>query len=370
MIRYFRQTLVLAAVAFGLGTGCSEQVKFNQAPPEAPKPPIMLVNTKEDAQAEVRSEVSDTLIRWEEDKIAKGKTIAILPVGGPETSGELVAAILTLKLKDAGLNVVERQVTRAMFDEFELWKHSSEPQDDRVKRLLQVLPADYFLAAGVSTLDSQLVNVSMPERKLAPSDIGRYQGEYEQWKKDANAYLDSLDEAAQIVGRQPKFGKSDELESWLLRNSIEKVRRDIEATGFVGIQTAPEIRDRLPLLVRPDFMRRADESPKVGAKSNEPDYSIVSPYGPYAGFSYRPLLVHLPEGLPKSAPRWEFELLQGRRNTFQVNQTSASIAFRLIDTSSSKYVGLGMLDVDDNSEPKALRRISEKLASLLAERLK
>ncbi|QDV91090.1 hypothetical protein RAS2_21800 [Phycisphaerae bacterium RAS2] len=365
----------LIVYAFCLATfavGCTKpSVKFSQYPPPVPKAPIYQLNGPEDAMAMVRTDVSDAMSNWDAGKIKVGKTIAILPVAGPATSGDLLSTFLMMHLKQGGITVVERQVTRALLEEFELLKHSGEIPDDQLARLRKVIPADYFLATGVTSLRSETVSVALPERKLDPQDRVRYQRDYEEWRTKAIAYIDALDSAAQIFNHTPEYEEADKYYAWLFRNSLAKARRDIEATDFIGFQAVVEQLAWLPALAWPPFFNRDEhEAPATTTKKQSFDYSRVSPFGPYAGGGYRPLLNHLPEALPKSARRIEFELNQRRSLVIPVERTNASIAFRIIDTSTGEYGAIGVLEIVDNSETKALQRLAESLAGSLTAKLK
>jgi hypothetical protein len=362
-----------AIVTLCLCYGCaSNSITFRDHPPQVPKPPIVLLTDVDDARAAVVTDVADRSVLWEGSLPGKGKTLAILPVSGPDTSGDLLTAITTVELKKAGVKVVERQVTEAIRDEIDMLDFFHLPTADALNRMGQLLAADYFLVAAVTTVDTNLVQVHLPARKFDPDDLPRYASEYMRWKRGALAYLDRMSEAADIFRIKPAFDESDQYDAYLLRNAIAKVRRDIEDTDFIGIQ-AEQPKIARPALVAPDFFNReerekADTRAAAPEKTKEPDWSVVSPYGPYSGGGYRPLLRHVAEELPKSPRRVQFEWQQGRHVTFNVRQTNASVAFRLVNATTGEYVGLGVFEVDDNSEPKAIERLAERVAEVVAEK--
>ena len=356
--------------------GCStSSITFKEQPPQMPQPPIVLLTDVDDAREAVVSDVIARSVHWEATVPGKGKTLAILPASGPNGSGDLLTTTLTIELTKSGVSVSERQVAEALRNELDTLEFFKLPTGETLTRIGQSLAADYLLVASVATVNTDMAQVDLPARKFDPNDLPRYAADYMRWKRDAFAYLDKLSEAADVFRIKPQFDRNDEYQAHLLRNAITKVRRDIEKTDFIGIQEEQAQVNR-PALLYPDFFNRAGQGRFAGRRTaqtdanSSADLSVISPFGPYGSDGYQPLLHHLANDLPRSPRRIEFEWLQGEQVTFHVRRTNASVAFRLINASTGEYTGLGVFEVDDNSEPQAITRLAEKLASVVAERFR
>ncbi len=367
--------MALAGVLTLMLAGCSDfSIEFNQFPPKTPQAPLVVPNTIVDAQRAVTDDDIDSHSDIKSDlKIGQDQKLAILSGVAPNESHDLLTVMMTMAMRDRDMNVVERQVVDSLLGELDMLERTNKATQAQLDMLGEMHGADFLLVAAITTLESEVVQVYLPQRKFDPSDAQRYADAYRSWRTEAFSFLDAMDKAAQINNRNPKFPDKDRRDAWLLRNSIARVRLDLLDMDTIGMREAAAS-SREPAIFRPDFFNRTQRrnAPDPSRQPQVDPFTQVSANGPFVSFEspYRPLLNYIAQSLPKSPDRMEFEWLMGPKYTFNVTQATASVAYRLIESKTGKYVGMGVLSVRDISEAKAISRLAKELADELAAKMK